>query len=142
MTAAAPPFAIELRGITKRFGEVLANDRIDLQIAPATVHGIVGENGAGKSTLMSILYGFYQADAGEIFIDGERTGIRDSANAIALGIGMVRQHFMLVDTFTVLENVMLGAEGGAFLGQATNDARASLQALVDAYGLARASLVA
>ena len=102
--------AIELRGISKRFGAVRANQDIDLAVQRGTIHGIVGENGAGKSTLMSILYGFYQADSGEILINGERRKIRNSKEAIACGIGMVHQHFMLVDTFTVLENIMLGAE--------------------------------
>jgi len=107
----APP-AIELRGIDKRFGNVHANRDIHLRVERGTIHGIVGENGAGKSTLMSILYGFYQADAGEILVGGVRQAIRSPDDAIRAGIGMVHQHFMLVEPFTVLENVMLGAEGG------------------------------
>ena len=95
--------AIELRGIDKRFGAVHANNMVSLSVAPGTIHGIVGENGAGKSTLMSILYGFYQADAGEILIKGKPVKIRSPSDAIAAGIGMVHQHFMLVDPFTVLE---------------------------------------
>ncbi|HEY9568590.1 MAG TPA: ATP-binding cassette domain-containing protein, partial [Thalassobaculum sp.] len=102
--------AIELAGIDKRFGAVHANCDVSLRVAAGTVHGIVGENGAGKSTLMSILYGFYEADRGEIRIDGRPVTIRSTSDAIAAGIGMVHQHFMLVPTFTVLENVMLGAE--------------------------------
>ena len=94
--------AIELRQISKRFGQVQANRDIDLQVRRGTIHGIVGENGAGKSTLMSILYGFYQADSGEILINGKPAKIKNSSDAIDAGIGMVHQHFMLVDTFTCL----------------------------------------
>src|SRR5271155_2498182 len=97
---AAPP-AIELRHIEKSFGAVHANRDVSLSVAPGSITGIVGENGAGKSTLMSILYGFYEADSGEILINGRRVGIASSSDAIALGIGigMVHQHFVLVDTF-------------------------------------------
>jgi simple sugar transport system ATP-binding protein len=108
--------AVELVGITKRFGGVLANDAVDLAIAKGSVHGIVGENGAGKSTLMRVLYGTYLPDEGEIRINGKRARIRHSQDAIAHGIGMVHQHFMLVETFSVIENVMLGVEGGRLLG--------------------------
>ncbi|HID67434.1 MAG TPA: ATP-binding cassette domain-containing protein, partial [Roseibacterium sp.] len=104
--------AIELKGISKAFGPVQANKDISISVARGTIHGIVGENGAGKSTLMSILYGFYKADSGEIFIHGERTVIPDSQAAIRAGIGMVHQHFKLVENFTVVENVILGAEDG------------------------------
>jgi general nucleoside transport system ATP-binding protein len=103
---------IEMRGITKRFGAVTANKGINLSIPAQSIHAIVGENGAGKSTIMKILYGFYTADEGEIFIDGERREIRNPHDAIALGIGMVHQHFMLVPPMTVLENIVLGAEPG------------------------------
>jgi simple sugar transport system ATP-binding protein len=103
---------IELRDITKRFGEVLANDRVSLKVAPGTIHAIVGENGAGKSTAMRIAYGFYTADSGEILIDGQFREIRTPHDAIALGIGMVHQHFMLVEPMTVAENIVLGAEPG------------------------------
>ncbi len=113
--AADPPPAIRLRGISKSFGAVQANRDIDLSVRRGTIHGIVGENGAGKSTLMSILYGFYQADSGSIEVGGKRVSIPHSQAAIDLGIGMVHQHFMLVHNFTVLENVMLGAEGAALL---------------------------
>ena len=89
-----------MRAIDKRFGAVHANRAVDLTVAAGTVHGIVGENGAGKSTLMSILYGFYTADSGSIEIDGQPVEIRHSHDAIARGIGMVHQHFMLVDTFS------------------------------------------
>jgi len=127
--------AIELRGISKRFGAVKANHDIDLVVARGTIHGIVGENGAGKSTLMSILYGFYQADSGTIHINGKPVSINSSRDAIDAGIGMVHQHFMLVDTFTVLENVMLGAETHPLLSHSASDARASLQTLADDYQL-------
>ena len=130
----APP-AIELRGIDKRFGPVHANRSISLSVPAGTIHGIVGENGAGKSTLMSILYGYYQADAGEIWIKGQRRDIRTTADAIAAGIGMVHQHFMLVDTFTVLENVVLGVEGGPLLRQGMERARAELKRLEREYKL-------
>ncbi|MDQ0472404.1 ABC transporter ATP-binding protein [Labrys wisconsinensis] len=127
--------AIELRKIDKSFGPVHANRAIDLAVERGTIHGIVGENGAGKSTLMSILYGFYEADSGEIFVGGEKKAIRSSQDAIAAGIGMVHQHFMLVDPFTVLENVMLGAEGGALLARGQAKARAELTRLEAAYHL-------
>ncbi|MBL6600095.1 MAG: ABC transporter ATP-binding protein [Alphaproteobacteria bacterium] len=109
--------AIELVRINKRFGPVHANKDVSLKVMPGTIHGVIGENGAGKSTLMSILYGFYQADSGEILMDGAARVIRDSHDAIAVGIGMVHQHFMLVETFSVLENVMLGGEGGMLLAE-------------------------
>lgn len=128
-------YAIELRGISKRFGAVRANKDIDLKVRRGTIHGIVGENGAGKSTLMSILYGFYQADSGEVLINGEPVSILSSRDAIDAGIGMVHQHFMLVDTFSVLENVMLGAEEHALLSHSASDARAELQRLANEYQL-------
>ena len=119
---AGPP-AIELRGISKRFGAVEANRDVHLSVAPGSIHGIVGENGAGKSTLMSILYGLYEADAGEIRIAGQPLAIRNTHDAIAAGIGMVHQHFMLVEPFTVLENVLLGAESGPLLAKGMAAAR-------------------
>ncbi len=128
-------FAIELVGIDKKFGAVHANKDINLTVAKGSIHGIIGENGAGKSTLMSIIYGFYQADSGEIRINGSPIAIRDSQTAISAGIGMVHQHFMLVDNFTVLENVMLGAEGGALLAKGVVAARAELNRLEKDYGL-------
>src|SRR6266852_3110724 len=102
----------ELRNITKRFGAVLANDRVSIKVEPATIHAIVGENGAGKSTAMRIAYGFYTADGGEILINGQAREIRTPHDAIKLGIGMVHQHFMLVEPMTVAENIVLGAEPG------------------------------
>ncbi|MDE2082949.1 MAG: ABC transporter ATP-binding protein [Burkholderiales bacterium] len=125
-----------MRGIAKRFGRVQANRAVDLRVAAGTVHGIVGENGAGKSTLMSILYGLYQADAGTIEIEGRPARITGSREAIALGIGMVHQHFMLVDTLSALDNVMLGAEPHRRLGPARAQVRAGLQALMRDTGLA------
>src|SRR5262245_55255970 len=103
---------LELRNITKRFGDVLANDNVNIVVKPGTIHAIVGENGAGKSTAMRIAYGFYTADSGEIIVDGQPRDIKSPHDAIALGIGMVHQHFMLVEAMTVAENVVLGAEPG------------------------------
>ena len=117
---------LELRNITKRFGGVLANDHVNITVEPGTIHAIVGENGAGKSTAMRVAYGFYTADSGEILIDGEPRRIQRPHDAIALGIGMVHQHFMLVDTMTVAENIVLGAEAGTpFSLDSTERPRAS-----------------
>ena len=127
--------AIELKGISKAFGPVQANKDISIRVMPGTIHGIIGENGAGKSTLMSILYGFYKADAGEIFIAGQKTTIPDSQAAIAAGIGMVFQHFKLVENFTVLENVILGAEDSGLLRPSLARARTELKSLAEEYGL-------
>ncbi len=132
---AGPPLAIQLQGISKRFGPVLANHNINLDVEPGVIHGIIGENGAGKSTLMSILYGFYEADEGEIFVAGKPLRIRVTQDAIHAGIGMVHQHFMLVDTFTVLENVILGAEAGPLLVESLDAARSELARLEREYGL-------
>jgi nucleoside ABC transporter ATP-binding protein len=127
--------AIELKGISKAFGTVQANKDISIRVMPGTIHGIIGENGAGKSTLMSILYGFYKADAGEIWIKGQRTQIPDSQAAISAGIGMVFQHFKLVQNFTVLENIILGAEDGALLRPSLAKARKELKRLAEEYEL-------
>ena len=127
--------AIELVGINKSFGPVRANRDINLSIQRGSIQGIVGENGAGKSTLMSILYGFYQADDGEIRVGGKPVSIKTPNDAIALGIGMVHQHFMLVQNFTVLENIILGAEGSPLLKKSIANARAELQRLEREYGL-------
>lgn len=134
MAAPEPP-AIELRGISKAFGPVQANKGIDLSVPRGTIHGIIGENGAGKSTLMSILYGFYRPDAGEILIGGKPVAIADSQAAIRAGIGMVFQHFKLVQNFTVLENVILGAEDGGLLRPSLARARGELQRLAREYEL-------
>ena len=127
--------AIELVDISKAFGAVQANKDISIQVMPGTIHGIIGENGAGKSTLMSILYGYYKADKGEIFIKGNETAIPNSEAAIAAGIGMVFQHFKLVQNFTVLENVILGVEDGAMLRPSLAKARKSLTELAKEYEL-------
>ncbi|WP_134678375.1 ABC transporter ATP-binding protein [Paracoccus ravus] len=127
--------AIELRGISKAFGPVQANKGIDLRVSRGTIHGIIGENGAGKSTLMSILYGFYRPDSGEILIGGNPITITDSQTAIRAGIGMVFQHFKLVQNFTVLENVILGAEDGRLLRPSLSRARGELKRLASEYEL-------
>jgi ABC-type uncharacterized transport system ATPase subunit len=133
--SAGRPAAIELRGIEKWFGRVHANRSVSLRIAPASITGIIGENGAGKSTLMSILYGLYQADSGAILVDGREVAIRNPRDALANGIGMVHQHFMLIDTFTVIENILLGAEAGPLLRQSIAMARRELDRLAGEYGL-------
>ncbi len=133
MSRAVP--ALELRGIEKRFGAVHANRAISLTVAAGSVHGLVGENGAGKSTLMNIVYGFHPPDSGEILVRGRPVRLASPSDAIAAGIGMVHQHFMLVEDFTVLENVLLGAEGGARLAGGRDRARASLAQLARDYGL-------
>ncbi len=107
---------LELRGITKRFGELVANDHIDLVVEPGEIHALLGENGAGKSTLMNILYGLLHQDEGEIVVEGTARRFRGPGDAIDAGIGMVHQHFMLVPVFTVTENVMLGAETTRVVG--------------------------
>ncbi len=127
--------AVRMHGIHKRFGAVHANNDVTLTVAAGTVHGIVGENGAGKSTLMSILYGFYQADEGEIAIEGRPARIAGSREAIALGIGMVHQHFMLVEPLSALDNIMLGAEPDWRLQPARAQVRARLDALMHDTGL-------
>ncbi len=129
------PAAIELKNINKRFGPVQANRDVSLTIESGTIHGIIGENGAGKSTLMSILYGFYQADSGSVRVQGNELKINSAHDAITSGIGMVHQHFMLVDTFTVLENVVLGVESGMTLKTSLDDARDTLIELEKEYHL-------
>jgi simple sugar transport system ATP-binding protein len=127
--------AVELRGITKRFPGVVANKDIELRVRRGEVHAIVGENGAGKSTLMKTLYGEHRPDEGQILLDGREVSFRSPADAIAAGIGMVHQHFMLADNFTVLENVVLGSEPtrGGRLDRAT--ARRRISEISDRYGL-------
>ncbi|HSM01558.1 MAG TPA: ABC transporter ATP-binding protein [Acidimicrobiia bacterium] len=128
--------AIELRGITKRFPGVVANDRVDLSVEAGEIHAICGENGAGKSTLMKILYGMLQPDEGEMFVRGEQVRFRSPSDAIAHGIGMVHQHFMLADQLTVLENVILGSEPMRALGRIDfPTAKAHLAEVSQAYGL-------
>jgi ABC-type uncharacterized transport system ATPase subunit len=130
-----PKFAVEMRGITKRFGEVLANDHISLTIPDKSIHAIIGENGAGKSTVMNILYGFYAADEGEILLDGQIRAIGGPGDAISLGLGMVHQHFMLVEPLTVTENIVLGAEPTAGLSIDYRKARSRVREISEQYGL-------
>src|ERR1051326_3399436 len=125
----------ELQNITKRFGAVLANDRVSIKVTPGTIHAIVCENGAGKSTAMRIAYGFYTADSGEILINGEVREIRTPHDAIALGIGMVHQHFMLVEPMTVAENIVLGAEPGSAASLDLKKASGEIRKLSDEFKL-------
>ncbi|WP_198116458.1 ABC transporter ATP-binding protein [Massilia rhizosphaerae] len=127
--------AVEFRNISKAFGAVRANTDVSFAIAKGSIHGVIGENGAGKSTLMSILYGYYNADSGQVLVDGQPRDIRTSHEAIALGIGMVHQHFMLVENMTVLDNVMLGNEGGFKLAAKRGAVEAKLREICDRYRL-------
>jgi general nucleoside transport system ATP-binding protein len=128
---------LELKGITKRFGSLVANDRIDLSVSPGQVHALLGENGAGKTTLMNVLYGLLQPDEGEILLDGKRVHFASPKDAIAAGIGMVHQHFMLVPVFTVAENVTLGMEETRPSGLLDRrKARRDVRELSRRYGLA------
>src|ERR1041385_2618495 len=124
---------LELRGITKRFGAVSANDNVNIVVKPGTIHAIVGENGAGKPAAMRVAYGFYKADSGEIIVDGRPREINSPHDAIALGIGMVHQHFMLVDTMTVAENIVLGAEPGNAVALDLNKASADIRKLSEEF---------
>lgn len=127
---------LELRGLTKRFGDLLANDHIDLVVEPGEIHCLLGENGAGKTTLMNMLYGMLQPDEGEIVLNGTPLSCRSPGDAIAAGIGMVHQHFMLVPVFTVAESIMLGREptrAGVVLDHAA--ARKRVRELSERYGL-------
>jgi len=127
---------LELRDISKRFGAVLANDHLNITIPSGTIHAIVGENGAGKSTAMRIAYGFYRADSGDILVDDQVRDIRAPLDAIALGIGMVHQHFMLVRPMTVTENIVLGAEPGSAVSLDLKQAAAGIRALSAEFKLA------
>jgi simple sugar transport system ATP-binding protein len=129
------PPAVELRGLTKRFGSLVANDGIDLRVRTGVIHAIVGENGAGKSTAMKLLYGMLRPDAGEILLNGERCEWRSPREAIACGIGMVHQHFMLAGPFTALDNILLGAEPRRFGMIDRTAARRRLEGLARQYGL-------
>ncbi|HOV42177.1 MAG TPA: ATP-binding cassette domain-containing protein, partial [Oscillospiraceae bacterium] len=128
-------YAIEMLGITKKFPGIIANDNVTLQVKKGEIHALLGENGAGKSTLMSILFGFYQPDSGEIKKDGKKIKINNPNEANALGIGMVHQHFKLVECFTVLDNIILGAETtkGGFLQK--KEAKKKVLELSEKYGL-------
>ena len=127
--------AVEFQHISKRFGAVQANRDVSFSIAQGSIHGVIGENGAGKSTLMSILYGYYRADSGKLLINGKERQIRNSHAAIELGIGMVHQHFMLVENMTVLDNVMLGSEGGFRLAAHRKEVEAKLREICKTYSL-------
>lgn len=127
---------LELRNITKRFGLVLANDKVNIVVKPGTIHAIVGENGAGKSTAMRIAYGFYTPDSGEILVDGHVHDIRSPHDAIALGIGMVHQHFMLVEPMTVAENIVLGSEPGTAFALDLKTAASEIRKLSEEFKLA------
>ncbi len=131
---AEQPNAVELRGITKRFPGVVANSDVNLAVRAGEIHAIVGENGAGKSTLMKILYGMQRPDEGTIHIGGEEVNLRSPTDAIAAGIGMVHQHFMLADNFTVTENIILGSEPTRGPMLATDQARARILELAESYG--------
>jgi simple sugar transport system ATP-binding protein len=130
------PSALELKGVTKKFGSVVANDRVDFDLLRGEVHALLGENGAGKSTLMSVLYGLYTPDAGEILVDGRPVEIGSPSAAIKLGIGMVHQHFMLIDVMTVAENIVLGQEPSRSGVLDLKAARTRVRELSDRYGLA------
>ncbi len=126
---------LELRGITKRFGSLVANDNVNLVAEPGKIHCLLGENGAGKSTLMNVLYGLYQPDGGQILLDDQPVSFAGPGDAMAAGIGMVHQHFMLVPVFTVAENVMLGHEPTKFGGFLDRDeARAKVREVSDRFG--------
>ena len=133
--SASSPYAIEMLHITKRFPGIIANDDVTLQLKQGEIHALLGENGAGKSTLMSVLFGLYQAEEGEIFVRGKKVEINDPNVANELGIGMVHQHFKLVECFTVLDNIILGVETtkGGFLQK--DEARKKVMALSEKYGL-------
>ena len=133
--AAASAVAVRMTGIDKRFGSVQANADVNLTVMRGSVHGLVGENGAGKSTLMSVLYGLVGADGGSIEVNGEPVRIRNAFEAIALGLGMVHQHFMLVETLSAIDNVMLGAEPHVLLKRAAEIVRKGLTALMASTGL-------
>ena len=126
---------LELKNINKSFGHVHANKNINLIINKGTIHGIIGENGAGKSTLMSIVYGLYQADSGKILVNEKEIKLKSPRDSIENGIGMVHQHFMLVENFTVLENIILGFEGELVFGKNLEKAKSDLKKLCESYRL-------
>ena len=130
------PYAIEMLNITKRFPGIVANDNITLRLKKGEIHALLGENGAGKSTLMSVLFGLYQPEEGEIHKDGVKVEINNPNDANALGIGMVHQHFKLVECFTVLDNIILGVEPNKFGFLDKKEARRKVIELSSRYGLA------
>ncbi|NLH91581.1 MAG: ABC transporter ATP-binding protein [Atopobium sp.] len=132
---ASPDYAVQMHGITKTFGSFKALDGVDLDVKKRTVHAILGENGAGKSTLMNVLYGLYRADEGEVYLSGQGVHIQSPLDAIAHGIGMVHQHFMLVENFTVTENIILGDEICRSMGVLDMAcAKKQVEKIVDEYG--------
>lgn len=129
-------YAVQMRGITKRFGNFCALKQVELDIKKGSIHAILGENGAGKSTLMNILYGLYQADEGEIYLSGQKVNVKNPGVAISHGIGMVHQHFMLVENFTVTQNIILGNENANGIGLLDmKKARQAVIDIVEKYGL-------
>ncbi len=129
------PYAIEMLNITKRFPGIIANDNITLQLKKGEIHALLGENGAGKSTLMSVLFGLYQPEEGIIKKDGVEVEIKNPNDANALGIGMVHQHFKLVECFSVLDNIILGVEDTKKGFLQKKEAREKVMALSERYGL-------
>ena len=129
-------YAVQMHGITKRFGTFTALDNVDINIKKGSIHSILGENGAGKSTLMNVLYGLYQAEEGETYIYGKKVDIKNPNIAIEYGIGMVHQHFMLVDNFTVTQNIILGSEVTSKFGILNmKKAKQNLIDIIKEYGL-------
>ena len=129
-------YAVQMKNIVKTFGTFTALNNVQLNVKKGTVHAVLGENGAGKSTLMNILYGLYQADYGEIYLNGEKIDIKSPNVAIENGIGLVHQHFMLVDNFTVTQNIILGREVTKFGGILDmKKARQEILDIVKKYGL-------
>ena len=127
--------ALEVRNITKRFPGVIANDQVNFKLAKGEIHALLGENGAGKSTLMNVIYGLYSPEEGEFFVDGKSAEIRNPHDAIASGIGMVHQHFMLVPVFSVAENIILGSEVTRGPSLDLRTARQEIRELSQEYGL-------
>ena len=129
------PVILELKQIVKKFPGVVANNHVDLKIYAGEVHALLGENGAGKSTLMKVVYGLYQKDEGEIFVRGQQVAIRVPQDAMALGIGMVHQHFMLIPNISVIENIVLGLKSKRYPLLDLDQAIQSVQVLADEFGL-------
>ena len=136
MTEVSRDYAVQMHGITKRFGSFCALDHMELDVKAGSIHSLLGENGAGKSTLMNVLYGLYQAEEGQIYLNGEPVEIKSPSDAIRLGIGMVHQHFMLVERFTVLQNIILGDETVSHMGTLNmKKARQDVAEIAEKYGL-------
>lgn len=136
MATVSSDYAVQMHGITKRFGAFYALKNMNLDVKKGSIHSLLGENGAGKSTLMNVLYGLYQADEGEIYVGGKKTDIKNPNVAIANGIGMVHQHFMLVEDFTVTQNIILGNETTSHAGVVDmKRARKQILEIVEKYGL-------